>query len=51
MNTFMIRFGIDLDASRYDRREVRSAGRTRRPRFDLGRMALEGQWPVGGGGA
>ena len=46
MNTFLIRFGIDWDAKQQDRREIGSAGRTTRPRFDLGRIVQEGQQPV-----
>ena len=47
MNTFLIRFGIDWDAKQQDRREIGSAGRTTRPRFDLGRILEEGERPVG----
>ena len=46
MNTFLIRFGIDWDAKQQDRREIGSAGRTTRPRFDLGRIVQEEEGPV-----
>ena len=46
MTTFMIRFGIEANAEQDDRREIGSAGRTTRPRFDLGSIVREEQRPV-----